>query len=513
MGDERLILALDQGTTSSRAICFGRDGRPVASAQQSFDQQFPAPGHVTHDPELIWSSQLAVAQDVVRQVGGAERIAAIGIANQRETTIVWDRATGEPIADAIVWQSRITAPACERLRAAGHGPLFRQRTGLPLDAYFSGPKIAIILDAVPGARSRAERGELAFGTVDTFLLWRLTGARATHATDVSNASRTLLFDIHRLAWDEELLALVGVPAAMLPEVRPTSGLFGETAPELFGRPIPIAALVGDQQAATFGQACFRPGEAKNTYGTGAFVLLNTGTQPRDSANGLLTTVGWQLDAAAAAASGSPSKPPPATYALEGSVFSAGSAVQWLRDGLGLIERAEDVESLAASVDDTGGVYLVPAFTGLGAPHWDPNARGTIVGLTRGTGRAELARATLESIAFQVADVLDAMAADSGERIGVLRVDGGAAANDMLLQLQADIAGVPVERPVVAETTALGAAYLAGLGIGHCAGLDDIASNWALDRRFEPSMSADRRASLRHGWHRAIERSRDWIEPE
>ena len=505
MGDDRLILALDQGTTSSRAIAFGRDGRPVAAAQQAFEQRFPSPGHVTHDPEAIWSSQLAVARSVVREVGGAERIAAIGIANQRETTLVWDRSTGEPIADAIVWQSRITARACERLRDAGHEPLFRERTGLPLDAYFSGPKVAHILDSVPGARSRAARGELAFGTVDAFLLWRLTGgtaaAGAVHATDASNASRTLLFDIHRLAWDEELLGLVGVPPDILPEIRPTSGHLGQTAPELFGRPIPIAALAGDQQAATFGQACFEPGQAKNTYGTGAFLLLNTGTEARASANGLLTTVGWQL---------APGKR--ATYALEGSVFSAGSAVQWLRDGLGIIDQAADVEALAASVGDTGGVYLVPAFTGLGAPHWDPNARGTIVGLTRGAGRAEIARATLESIAFQVADVLDAMAADSGERLAVLRVDGGAAANDLLLQLQADLLGAPVERPVVAETTALGAAYLAGLAVGYWSGVGDIASNWALDRRFEPSMSADRRASMLHGWHRAVERARDWVEP-
>jgi glycerol kinase len=514
VGDEPLILALDQGTTSSRAIAFGRDGRPVASAQQAFEQRFPSPGHVTHDPEAIWSSQLAVAQQVVREVGGAGRIAAIGVTNQRETTIVWDRSTGLPIADAIVWQSRITAPACDRLRAAGHEPLFRSRTGLPLDAYFSGPKIAHILDAVPGARSRAERVELAFGTVDSFLLWRLTGGRV-HATDVSNASRTLLFDIHRLAWDQELLDLVGVPAAVLPEVRPTSGVFGETAPELFGRPIPITALAGDQQAATFGQACFEPGQAKNTYGTGAFLLLNTGTEPRASANGLLTTVGWQLGPRAVAPGSSalaPTALPTATYALEGSVFSAGSAVQWLRDGLGAIERSGDVEALAASVDDSGGVYLVPAFTGLGAPYWDPNARGTIVGITRGTGLAEIARATLESIAFQVADVLEAMAMDSGERLGVLRVDGGAAANDLLLQLQADVLGVPVERPVVAETTALGAAYLAGLAIGYWNGLDDIASNWALDRRFEPSMSVDRRRSMLHGWHRAVQRSRSWIEP-
>ncbi len=504
MGDDPLILALDQGTTSSRAIAFARDGRPVASAQQPFEQKFPSPGHVTHDPEAIWSSQLAVAQDVVRQVGGADRIAAIGITNQRETTIVWDRATGEPIADAIVWQSRITAAACERLRAAGREPLFRARTGLPLDAYFSGPKIAHILDAVPGARSRAERGELAFGTVDAFLLWRLTGGTAgrgaVHATDVSNASRTLLFDIHRLAWDEEMLALVGVPAAMLPEVRPTSGEFGATSPELFGRAIPITALVGDQQAATFGQACFDPGQAKNTYGTGAFLLLNTGAEPRASEHGLLTTVGWQLAPEA-----------PTTYALEGSVFSAGSAVQWLRDGLHAIERSGDVEGLATSVPDTGGVYLVPAFTGLGAPYWDPDARGTIVGITRGTGLAEIARATLESIAFQVADVLEAMAGDAAGRLDVLRVDGGAAANDLLLQLQADLLGVPVERPLVAETTALGAAYLAGLAIGYWNDLEDIASNWALDRRFEPSMSGDRRASMLHGWHRAVDRSRRWIE--
>jgi glycerol kinase len=503
MAGDQLILALDQGTTSSRAIAFDRTGRPVAAAQEPFEQHFPSPGHVTHDPEGIWSSQLGVAQQVVREVGGADRIAAIGITNQRETTMIWDRATGEPIADAIVWQSRITAPDCQRLREAGHEPLFRERTGLPLDAYFSGPKIAHILDAVPGDRARAERGELAFGTVDAFLLWRLTGgtaaAGAVHATDVSNASRTLLFDIHRLRWDDELLDLVGVPASVLPAVCPTSGVFGETAPELFGRPIRIAALAGDQQAATFGQACFEPGQAKNTYGTGAFLLLNTGGEARSSAHGLLSTVGWQLAAGGGV-----------TYALEGSVFSAGSAVQWLRDGLRAVTAAPEVEALAASVADTGGVYLVPAFTGLGAPYWDPDARGTIVGITRGTGLAELARATLESIAFQVADVLDAMATDAGSRLGVLRIDGGAAANDLLLQLQADLLGVPVERPVVAETTALGAAYLAGLAVGYWGGLDDVAANWVLDRRFEPSMSEDRRASMLHDWHRAVERSRGWV---
>ncbi len=503
---DRLILALDQGTTSSRAIAFDHSGRPVASAQQPFQQRFPSPGHVTHDPEAIWSSQLGVAREVVAAVGGADRIAAIGIANQRETTIVWDRASGEPVADAIVWQSRITARACDSLRAAGHEPRFRARTGLPLDAYFSGPKIAHILDS-PGRdgatdlRTRAERGELAFGTVDTFLLWRLTGGRV-HATDVSNTSRTLLFDIHRLDWDDELLDLVGVPRAVLPEVRPTAGLLGETDPELFGRQVPVAALAGDQQAATFGQACFEPGQAKNTYGTGAFLLLNTGADAIDSSHGLLTTIAWQLDAGG-----------PATYALEGSVFSAGSAVQWLRDGLHAIERSSDVEALARQVDDTGGVYLVPAFTGLGAPYWDPYARGTLVGLTRSTGLPAIARATLESIAHQVADVLQAMAADTGSPLRSLRVDGGAATDDLLLELQADLVDLPVERPSVTETTALGAAYLAGLAVGFWSGLEELSANWQLDRRFEPGMPAERRLALRAGWSRAVARSRAWAQPE
>jgi len=499
--DDPLILALDQGTTSSRAIAFARDGRPVAAAHQAFEQRFPAPGHVTHDPEAIWSSQLAVAREVVRAVGGADRIAAIGIANQRGTTIVWDRASGQPVADAIVWQSRITAAACDRLRAAGHEPLFRERTGLPLDAYFSGPKIAHILDSHDGLRARAEHGELAFGTVDAFLLWRLTGGRV-HATDVSNASRTLLFDIRTLAWDDQLLGLVGVPRAMLPEVRPTSDRFGETIAEVFGRPIPVTALAGDQQAATFGQACFTPGQAKNTYGTGAFLLMNTGSEPRSSSHGLLGTIGWQLE-----------RDGPVTYALEGSVFSAGSAIQWLRDGLHAIREAGEIDALAGGVEDTGGVYLVPAFTGLGAPHWDPRARGAIVGLTRGTGLAEIARATLEAIAFQVHDVLEAMAADAGEPLAALRVDGGAAASDLLLQLQADLLGVPVERPVVAETTALGAAYMAGLAIGYWGGLAEIEANWALDRRFEPHMPAARRERLLQGWRRAVDRSLGWAEPD
>jgi glycerol kinase len=499
MADDRLILALDQGTTSSRAIAFDHSGRPVASAQQPFEQRFPAPAHVTHDPEAIWSSQLLVAREVIKTVGGPERIATIGVANQRETTIVWERDTGRPVADAIVWQSRITAAACERLRAAGHEPLFRERTGLPLDAYFSGPKIAHILDAEPELRLRewAERGELAFGTVDAFLLWRLTGGRV-HATDVSNASRTLLFDIHRLAWNDDLLELVAVPRAVLPEVRPTSGPFGETEPELFGRPIPITAVAGDQQAATFGQACFRPGQAKTTYGTGAFLLMNTGERAVASANGLLTTVGWQL------AEGGPP-----TYALEGSVFSAGSAVQWLRDGLKAIETVDQVEALARRATDTGGVYVVPAFTGLGAPYWDPDARGTIVGLTRSTGLPEIARATLESIAYQVADVVEAMTADAGTALETLRVDGGAAANDLLLAFQADVLDVPVERPTVGETTALGAAYLAGLAIGYWRDLGEIEANWRLDRRFDPAMAAADRRRLRRGWSRAVERARHW----
>jgi glycerol kinase len=497
MSASDLVLALDQGTTSSRAIAFGRDGRPVAGAQRPFEQRFPSPGHVTHDPEAIWGTQLAVARVVVAQVGGPERIAALGIANQRETTIVWERATGVPVADAIVWQSRITAPACERLRAAGLEGLFRERTGLPLDAYFSGPKIAHILDAGAGLRARAERGELAFGTVDSFLAWRLTGGRV-HATDVSNASRTLLFDIDRLAWHEELLGHVGVPRAVLPEVVATSGVIGETDASIFGRPIPIAALAGDQQAATFGQACFRPGEAKVTYGTGAFLLLNVGDVPVASRNRLLTTVLWQLRPGG-----------PVAYALEGSVFVAGAAVQWLRDGLRAFESTADVERLAASVEDTGGVVVVPAFTGLGAPYWDPDARGAVLGITRGTGLAEIARATLEGIAQQVADVVEAMAADTGRPLEALRADGGAAANDSLMQFQADLLDVPVERPVVAETTALGAAYLAGLAVGFWRDTAELETNWALDHRFSPAMQASRRAALRRTWARAVDRVRGW----
>jgi glycerol kinase len=498
---ERFILALDQGTTSSRAILFDHAGRPRASAQRAFPQQFPSPGHVTHDPEAIWSSQLDVAREAIATAGiTADEIVAIGVTNQRETTVVWDRATGHPVADAIVWQSRITAPFCDDLRAAGHERAIRERTGLPLDAYFCGPKLRHILRGGDGLLDRAARGELAFGTVDTFLVWRLTGGRV-HATDVSNASRTLLFDIHRLAWDDELLGLMEVPRAVLPDVVPSSGVLGESEPSIFGRAIPIAGIAGDQQAATFGQACFHPGQAKTTYGTGAFLLQNIGGRPVASANGLLTTVLWQLGDA------------PPDYALEGSVFVAGAAVQWLRDGLHAFADSAEVEALAASVEDSGGVYVVPAFVGLGAPYWDPWARGAILGLTRGSGLPEIARATIESIAYQVADVVDAMTTDAGSRIATLRVDGGAAANDALLGFQADILDVPVERPAVTETTALGAAYLAGLAVGFWEGLDEIEANWALDRRFEPSMDATERERMLRGWHRAVERSRGWASPD
>ena len=498
---EGFILALDQGTTSSRAILFDHAGRPRWSAQREFPQQFPSPGHVTHDPEAIWSSQLDVAREAIATAGiGPDEIAAIGVANQRETTVVWERATGRPVADAIVWQSRITAPFCAELRAAGHEPMIRARTGLPIDAYFSGPKIRHILRSQDGLEDRARRGELAFGTIDSFLVWRLTAGRV-HVTDVSNASRTLLFDIHRLAWDDQLLDLMDVPRSMLPDVRSSSGVLAETDPSIFGRAIPIAGVAGDQQAATFGQACFRPGEAKNTYGTGAFLLCNTGQRPVSSTNGLLTTILWRLG------DGLPA------YALEGSVFVAGAAVQWLRDELRAFERSSEVEALAASVPDSAGVYVVPAFVGLGAPHWDPWARGAILGLTRGTGLAEIARATIESIAYQVRDVIEAMDADVGQRVATLRVDGGAAANDALLAFQADILDVPVERPAVTETTALGAAYLAGLAVGFWSDLAEIEANWALDRRFEPTMAPDQREQLMRGWRRAVERAKGWASPD
>jgi len=493
---EKVVLALDQGTTSSRAIVFGHEGRPRAIAQQEFPQIYPSPGHVEHDPEAIWSSQLGVAREALSRAGAEPKdVAAIGITNQRETTVLWEKATGKPVGNAIVWQSRITAPICERLKSAGLEETFRARTGLVLDPYFSGTKVTHFLETVPGLRARAEKGEILFGTVDAFLMWRLTGGKR-HVTDVSNASRTLMFDIAKLDWDDELLKALGVPRKMLPEVRPSSEVYGETASDLFGAPIPIGGAAGDQQAATFGQACFEPGTAKNTYGTGCFMLLNTGSRPVPSRNGLLTTVGWQVGR-------------DTTYCLEGSVFVAGAVVQWLRDGLKAIQSSSEVESLAASVPDSDGVYVVPAFVGLGAPYWDPYARGTMVGLTRNTSIAHIARASVESIAYQTRDVLEAMQKDAERPLTTLKVDGGAARNDALLQFQADVLGVPVRRPVVAETTALGAAYLAGLAVGYWKDTADLARNWALDREFTPAAATAERDALYRGWQKAVERSRDW----
>ncbi|HSM34637.1 MAG TPA: glycerol kinase GlpK [Anaerolineae bacterium] len=492
------VLALDQGTTSSRAAIIDREGGMVALAQREYPQGYPSPGHVTHDAEDIWESQLGVAREVLQAIpGGAAGIAAVGIANQRETTIVWDRASGRPVAPAIVWQSRVTADRCAALRDAGHASRVRALTGLPLDAYFSGPKIAHILDSEPGLRARAEAGELCFGTVDSFLTWRLTGGRS-HITDVSNASRTLLFDIHERRWDAWLCEVVGVPMAMLPQVRPSSALLAETDPGVLGVSLPIAGIGGDQMAATFGQACLSPGMAKNTYGTGAFALLNTGTAATPSEHGLLSTVLWQLGESGEM-----------VYALEGAVFIAGAAVQWLRDGLRAIERSADVARLAADGDRSSGVVVVPAFVGLGAPHWDPEARGAILGLTLGSSVADIALATVDAMAYQVADVLEAMALDAGGALGALRVDGGAAVNDALLQFQADILRVPVERPRVTETTALGAAFLAGLGIGLWSSTDEIAAVWQLDRRFEPQMEQSERDRLVERWQRAVERTRGW----
>ena len=490
------ILSLDQGTTSSRSILFGKDGRAIASAQQEFPQILPSPGHVEHDPEEIWQSQLATAQRVLRDSKVASnQVAAIGVTNQRETTVLWEKATGKPVANAIVWQSRISAPICERLKAGGHEPLFRERTGLLLDPYFSGTKIAHLLESTPGLKARAERGEILFGTVDSFLIWRLTGGKR-HVTDVSNASRTLLLNIHTLQWDEELLKLLGVPRAMLPEVRPSSEVYGETDEALFGAKIPIAGDAGDQQAATFGQACFEPGNAKNTYGTGCFMLLNIGDKPRASQHKLLTTIGWQVGGKT-------------TYCLEGAVFIAGAVVQWLRDGLGVIKSSVDVEKLAASVPSSDGVVVVPAFVGLGAPHWDPYARGAIFGLTRGTTAAHVARAAVESMAFQSKDLLEAMRADAGLPLAMLKVDGGASVNNGLMQFQADILNATVRRPVVAETTALGAAYLAGLAVGYWQDLADVARNWALDKEFKPQMTGEMRDERYAQWQKAVKRTLNW----
>jgi glycerol kinase len=512
----RYLLALDQGTTSSRAIAFDEQGRVAAVAQREFTQHFPQPGWVEHDAAEIWATQLAVARECMQKLASAQagqahsaiKIEAIGITNQRETTVLWDRATGEPVARAIVWQDRRTTARCEALRHQGKAGLIQRKTGLVLDAYFSATKLEWLLDQTPGARARAEAGELAFGTVDSWLIWNLTGGPrgGVHATDPSNASRTLLMNLHTLDWDDELLRLVHIPRAVLPRIVPSSGVLGETAPGVLGAaPIPIAGVAGDQQAATFGQACFAPGMAKNTYGTGCFMLMNTGSVPVASRNRLLTTVGWQGPAAALGAR--------TAYCLEGSVFMAGATVQWLRDGLQMIRSAPEVEALAASVEDSGDVFLVPAFAGLGAPDWDGRARGTLVGLTRGTTRAHIARAALEAIALQSADLFGAMSRDSGIALTELRVDGGASRNDLLMQLQADLAGVPVVRPRVTETTALGAAYLAGLATGVWAGGADIAEQWAMDRRFEPRLPEPARRQRIARWREAVDRARGWARDD
>ncbi len=494
----KFVLALDQGTTSSRAIVFDHDGTIKSVAQQEFEQILPAPGHVEHDPEAIWSSQLKVARDALTEARlTAADIAALGITNQRETTILWEKSTGRPVSNAIVWQSRISAPLCDRLKADGLEPTFQAKTGLVIDAYFSATKIKHLLDTISGLRERARAGEILFGTVDSWLIWRLTEGRH-HLTDYSNASRTLLYNIHHLDWDDDLLDILDIPREMLPEVRPSSGVLAETATRWFGGPIPIAGCAGDQQAATFGQACFAPGSAKNTYGTGCFLLLNTGHQAVASQNRLLTTIGWGRDGKI-------------TYCLEGGVFIGGAVVQWLRDGLKIIEQSVDVEQLAAEVEDTHGVYLVPAFVGLGAPYWDAYARGTIVGITRGTTAAHVALAAIESMAFQSRDLVEAMQRDSGIKLAELKVDGGASVNNRLMQFQADLLGTTVRRPRVAETTALGAAYLAGLAVGYWQDEAEIANNWVLDRQFAPAMSEPDREGRYRLWQKAVARSRDWQE--
>jgi glycerol kinase len=490
----RFVLALDQGTTSSRAVLIDRSGRPVASAMQEYPQRYPAPGWVEHNPDDIWLSQLGVAQQILRDSAiDLDEVSSIGVTNQRETTILWERSTGYPIHNAIVWQDRRTAPLCAELREEGMADHVRATTGLVIDPYFSGTKLHWLLENVPGARERAERGELAFGTVDTFLLWRLTGGRL-HVTDVSNASRTMLFDIRRLDWDDTLLERLRIPREVLPDVRSSSEVYGETEPGLFGKPLALAGIAGDQQAATFGQACWSPGLAKNTYGTGCFLLFNTGSTPVASRHSLLTTVGWRRGSAT-------------TYALEGSVFIGGSVVKWLRDGLHAISTASEVEGLAASVPDAGGVTFVPAFVGLGAPYWDPEARGTIAGLTQESTVAHIARAGLEAICFQTIDVVRCMEQDTRAPLTQLRVDGGAVVNNLLMQVQADLLGIPVERPAYSETTALGAAYLAGLATGLWSGEEELASHRKVDRVFEPQIGDDERADRYDAWQRAVARAR------
>ena len=497
---KKYIMALDAGTTSNRCILFNEKGEMCSVAQREFHQHFPKPGWVEHDADEIWASMLGVAVEAMSMIGAAaENIAAIGITNQRETAIVWDKNTGEPVYHAIVWQCRRTAQYCDLLKERGLTDSFRKKTGLVIDAYFSATKIRWILDHVPGARERAERGELLFGTVETWLIWKLTKG-AVHVTDYSNASRTMLFNINTLEWDRDILEVLNIPESMLPEVKPSSCVYGCTDPSFFGGPIPIAGAAGDQQSALFGQTCFHPGEAKNTYGTGCFLLMNTGERPVFSENGLVTTIAWGIDGKV-------------TYALEGSIFVAGAAIQWLRDEMRLIDSSEDSEYMAKKVSDTNGCYVVPAFTGLGAPYWDQYARGTIVGITRGVNKYHIIRATLESIAYQVNDVLVAMEADSGIRLEALKADGGASANDFLMQTQADIIGAPVNRPRCVETTAMGAAYLAGLAVGYWSGPEDIRKNWAVDRTFEPAISGAERAGKLKGWKKAVKYAYGWAKED
>ena len=497
---QKYVMALDAGTTSNRAIIFDVDSKIIGVAQKEFTQHFPQPGWVEHDAEEIWSSMHEVMKEALEQSGlVASDIAAIGITNQRETAVVWDRATGRPIYNAIVWQSRQTADICEDLKRQGLVDEFKEKTGLVIDAYFSGTKVKWILDHVEGARARAEKGELAFGTIDTWLLWKLTGGKE-HKTDYSNASRTLMFNIKTIEWDEALLKHLTVPQSLLPEVRPSSEVYGHTIPSIIGAAVPVAGMAGDQQSALFGQNCFLPGEAKNTYGTGCFLLMNTGTDICMSKNGLVTTIAWGLDGKV-------------EYALEGSIFVGGSAIQWLRDGLRLVDSAPDSEWVAKKVEDAGGVYMVPAFVGLGAPYWDMNARGMIIGLTRGTTKAHIVRATLDSLAYQTRDVLGAMEADSGNRLAALKVDGGAVANNLLMQFQADLLGVPVDRPQITETTALGAAYLAGLATGVWSSKEDLKKSWQLDTRFTPSLDQQEADKLYKGWKKAVKHAANWLADE
>lgn len=497
---KQFVMALDAGTTSNRCILFDRQGNIRSVAQKEFTQYFPKPGWVEHDADEIWSTQLGVAVEAMSKIGAeAADIAAIGITNQRETAVVWDRRTGEPVCHAIVWQCRRTAGFCDKLIADGLEDMIRRKTGLKIDAYFSATKIKWILDHVEGARAKAEKGELLFGTVETWLIWKLTKGKV-HVTDYSNASRTMLFNINTLQWDEDILELLDIPASMLPEVKPSSCIYGESDASYFGGSIPIGGAAGDQQSALFGQTCFRAGEAKNTYGTGCFLLMNTGEKPVFSDNGLLTTIAWGLDGKI-------------NYALEGSIFVAGAAIQWLRDEMRLIDSSEDSEYMANKVPDTNGCYVVPAFTGLGAPHWDPYARGTIVGITRGVSKYHIIRATLESLAYQVNDVLKAMEADSGITLSSLKVDGGASANDFLMQAQADISNAPVNRPKCVETTAMGAAYLAGLAVGYWKNKEEVLQNWAIDRIFMPGIPEKEREKKIRGWNRAVRYSYHWAKEE